>query len=280
MMKLFRKTLALSFLTLSLLGCNATQQVALETESRTIAVEQNAEPAGGPSTSAVAHLLPATSPAYVTMTVTEVDKFEPSASRNVKGAITSGSGFVVNNSGYVMTAAHVAVNKGNIVAARAANGRIYSGKVIAIDKANDMAIIKLGGYAGKTVSPASPGCVAKGNTVFSLGKPHAQGDTVRIGALESQHFGRPVTYGKFGYSDALVLRMSTRKGESGGPLFDGNGKLIGMVVSTLSDQAGNSVNLAHAVPSNSLAKFLCATAECSPAWASLAGRNSDDCGGA
>jgi S1-C subfamily serine protease len=273
-----KKPLTLILVCALLAGCNSGNQATLETESRTIAVEQNAEPAGGPATSAVAHLLPSTSTTYVTMTVTEVDKFEQDINKAAKRAVTSGSGFVVGDGGYIMTAAHVAVNKGNIVAARAANGRIYSGKVIAIDKANDMAIIKLGGYAGKTVSPASPGCVAKGNTVFSLGKPHSQGDTVRIGALESQHFGRPVTYGKFGYSDALVLRMSTRKGESGGPLFDGNGKLIGMVVSTLSDQAGNSVNLAHAVPSNSLAKFLCASAECSPSWATLAARSSDDCG--
>jgi S1-C subfamily serine protease len=273
-----KKPLTLILVCALLAGCNSANQATLETESRTIAVEQNAEPAGGPATSAVAHLLPSTSTTYVTMTVTEVDKFEQDINKAAKRAVTSGSGFVVGDGGYIMTAAHVAVNKGNIVAARAANGRIYSGKVIAIDKANDMAIIKLGGYAGKTVSPASPGCVAKGNTVFSLGKPHSQGDTVRIGALESQHFGRPVTYGKFGYSDALVLRMSTRKGESGGPLFDGNGKLIGMVVSTLSDQAGNSVNLAHAVPSNSLAKFLCASAECSQSWATLAARNSDDCG--
>jgi S1-C subfamily serine protease len=279
-MNLMLKVFTSSLLSLALVGCAGGDKAVLETESRTIAVQQNAEPAGGPSTSAVAHLLPATSPAYVTMTVTEVDKFEPSASRNVKGAITSGSGFVVGNGGYVMTAAHVAVNKDNLVAARGANGRIYSGKVIAIDKANDMAIVKLTGYPGKSVSPASPGCVSKGNTVFSLGKPHAQGDTVRIGALESQHFGRPVRYGKFGYSDALVLRMSTQKGESGGPLFDGNGKLIGMVVSTLSDQAGNSVNLAHAVPSNSLAKFLCETTGCSPAWENLKVRASDECGGA
>jgi S1-C subfamily serine protease len=279
-MTLTFKAMTISFCALALAGCAGTEKATLETESRTIAVQQNAEPAGGPSTSAVAHLLPSTSPAYVTMTVTEVDKFEPNSARNVKGAITSGSGFVVNTGGYVMTAAHVAVNKGNLVAARGANGRIYSGKVVAIDKANDMALVKLVGYPGKPVSPSSPGCVAKGNTVFSLGKPHAQGDTVRIGALESQHFGRPVTYGKFGYSDALVLRMSTQKGESGGPLFDGNGKLIGMVVSTLSDQAGNSVNLAHAVPSNSLAKFLCATAECAPNWASLAARPSDVCNGA
>ena len=62
---------------------------------------------------------------------------------------------------------------------------------------------------------------------------------------------------KFGYPDAMVLRLSTQKGESGGPLFDQRGDLVGMVVSTLYDNAGQPLNLAHAVPSRTLAGFLC-----------------------
>jgi S1-C subfamily serine protease len=77
-----------------------------------------------------------------------------------------------------------------------------------------------------------------------------------------------------------VLRMGTQKGESGGPVFNGNGQLIGMVVSTLSDAAGQSINLAHAIPSTSLANFLCSTAECSANWAVLASQNVDSCSGA
>ena len=274
-MKKFRAILSL-FTALGLAACSASQSVDLE--SRDISVEQNAEPAGAGSAASVAHLLPASGPTYVTLTVSEADpNTAPSKPDNRQAAITSGSGFVVDGAGYVMTAAHVAVHKGNSISARAANGRIYSGKVIGILPGNDMAIIKLRGYAGKAVAPSAPGCSNKGDLVYTLGKPHAQGDTARVGALQSLHFGRAVAYGKFGYPDAMVLHMGTQKGESGGPVFDGNGRLIGMVVSTLSDGTGRSINLAHAIPATTLASYLCSQTSCGPAWSALATQSTDSC---
>jgi S1-C subfamily serine protease len=275
------KTLSLVMMTMLLAGCAADGSSGLDIESRSIAVEQNAVPTSGAgAVGSVAHLLPATSPTFVTLTVSRRD---PSGADNRSNggsqAVTSGSGYLVDGSGYVMTAAHVGLAKGNIVSATASNGRVYSGTVVALKPDNDMAVIRLKGFSGRAVSPAAPGCVAKGDLVYTLGKPHAQGDLARVGAFEAKHFGRAVSYGKFGYPDALVLRMSTQKGESGGPLFDGNGKLIGMVVSTLSDSSGRSINLAHAIPATALAKFLCSSTSCSGEWAALANRTVDDCGG-
>ena len=261
-----------------LAGCTTDGPPGLDLESRPITVEQNAVPTSGAGAAvSVAHLLPATGPTYVTLTVSR--SIDDSNSTKTNQAVTSGSGYVVDATGYVMSAAHVGLTKGNSVSARAANGRVYSGSVIAILPANDISIIKLKGFSGKAAVPAAPGCVSRGDLVYTLGKPHAQGDLARVGALESRHFGRAVAYGKFGYPDALVLRMSTQKGESGGPLFDGNGKLVGMVVSTLSDAAGNPINLAHAIPSTALANFYCANATCGPAWAALANKSVDDCSG-
>jgi S1-C subfamily serine protease len=265
-----------------LAACTTDGGPGLELESRSIAVEQNAVPTSGAgATASVSHLLPATGPTYVTLTVSRKDPSNTENRGQTGGqAVTSGSGYVVDGAGYVMTAAHVGLAKGNTVSARASNGRTYSGTVIAILPANDISLIKLRGFSGKAVSPSAPGCVAKGDLVYTLGKPHSQGDLARVGAFESKHFGRAVAYGKFGYPDALVLRMSTQKGESGGPLFDGTGKLVGMVVSTLSDASGNSINMAHAIPSTALANFYCANASCSGGWAALANKSVDDCGGA
>jgi S1-C subfamily serine protease len=263
-----------------LAACSSGDSVDLE--SRAISVNQNAEPAGADgqvAAASVAHLLPTTGPTYVTLTVSEAENNQTvSKADYAKSAITSGSGFLVSNDGYVMTAAHVAVAKGNTISARAANGRIYSGTVVGILPTNDMAVIKLRGFNGRSVAPASPGCLAKGDLVYTLGKPHGAGDTARVGALESKHFGRPVAYGKFGYPDALVLHMGTQKGESGGPVFNGKGQLIGMVVSTLSDTNGQSINLAHAIPATSLANFLCTQTSCAGAWSGLAVKSTDSCG--
>jgi S1-C subfamily serine protease len=265
----------------ALLAACSSGTTPVELESRSIAVTENAVPTSGAATAgtSVSHLLPAIGPTYVTLNVTAVDRFADQKNR-VKQPVTSGSGYVVDGGGYVMTAAHVAVDVGNAISARAANGKVYSGQVVAINKAYDMAIVRLRGYSGPAVRPATPGCVVKGDLVFTLGKPHDEADTARIGALESRHFGRAVAYGKFGYPDAMVLRMGTQKGESGGPVFNGNGQFIGMVVSTLSDAAGQSINLAHAIPSTSLAAFLCANTQCSAAWAALARQSVDSCSGA
>ena len=261
---------------LTLAACGAAQDVALE--SRNIQVQENAVPtAAGAGTQGIAGLVQAAGPAYVTMTVSQVDS-QGSGSNAPGKELTSGSGFVVDSSGYVMTAGHVAVKKGYAVAARAANGRLYKGQVVDVLPGNDMALIKLRGYTGKSVSPAPNSCVPRGAMVFSLGKPHAQGDTARVGNLDSMHFGRPVAYGKFGYPDAMVLRMSTQKGESGGPVFNGSGELVGMVVSTLTDNSGRLLNLAHAVPAADLAKFLCAQIACSGNWAALSRASTQECG--
>ncbi|MFO1034853.1 MAG: serine protease [Hyphomicrobiales bacterium] len=274
-----KTAIALLLCALALAACASSEKIDLE--SRNISVDPNAEPVAGAATDTaeVQHLLPVAGPAYVTLNVSAEDSFR-TGNRADLTAITSGSGYLVDGSGIVMTAAHVAVKRGNQIAARAANGRIYTGSVIAIEPSNDMAIIKLRGYNGVAAQPAAPGCVAKNGLVFTLGRPHDQGDTARVGRLDSYHFGRAVAYGKFGYPDALVLRMGTQRGESGGPLFDDKGRLIGMVVSTLTDANGNLINQAHAIPATALARFLCSQTQCSPGWAALSNIASDTCNGA
>ena len=270
-------SLALAGLLLS--ACVADQ--AVDIESRPIAVNQNAEPAGAQSAASVASSLAGTSPTYVTLTVATQNGGIYAASSGKEGTtpITSGSGFVVSSDGYVITAAHVAVAKGNEISARAANGRVYTGVVAAIFPSNDIALVKLRTFSGRAVLPAAPACISAGSLVYTLGKPHGEGDTARIGNLQSMHFGRAVAYGPYGYPDAMVLHMGTQRGESGGPVFNAQGQLIGMVVSTLSDASGQSINMAHAIPSNTIGKFICVAggAACTPQWQALAAKPVDGC---
>jgi S1-C subfamily serine protease len=175
----------------------------------------------------------------------------------------------VERSGYVVTAAHVALAKGNSVSARAANGRIYSGTVVDVLPTNDIALIRLRGYSGIAVKPARNACLATGEFVYSLGRPHDQGNTVRVGSVQSASFGRPVAYGKFGYPDAMVLEMGTEKGESGGPLFNQSGEFVGMVVSSVRDGSNRSLNMAHAIPAPAIARVICRNVECSAEWRKL-----------
>jgi serine protease Do len=258
-----------------LAGCATSPTVDLE--ARTIAVQAGDPMEPAAAVAAIGKIVPVVGPTYVTLNVSEKGNTAAGQSERQTKAISSGSGYVVDAGGLIMTAAHVAVKKGNAVSARAANGRVYSGEVIAMTPSNDMAIIKLRAFSGHAAVPALPGCLGPKDPVFTLGRPHAQGDTARTGTLESRHFGRAVAYGKFGYPDALVLRMNTQKGESGGPLFNSSGKLVGMVVSTLTDANGNLINLAHAIPATTLAKFLCSQTTCNSTWAQVAKYEVDGC---
>ena len=263
-----RKQNCILIFLLLLAGCAGgnTHQALLE--PRTIDVDAAAEPAGGVISSHIQQLQARTGPSYVTLVVHEKQKRAGSKSANSPEALTSGSGFVVSN-GIIMTAGHVAVRRGNTVDARASDGRIYSGQVIAVKPENDMALIKLRGFKAAAVTPSANHCMRRGAPVFSLGKPHARNDTARIGSVNSMSFGRAVKYSSFGYPDAIELRLATKKGESGGPLFDDKGQLTGMLVSTLSDANGRPLNLAHAISTPALAKFLCSNTSCTANWKQL-----------
>jgi S1-C subfamily serine protease len=246
-------------------------------DPRVINVEASAAPAGAMLTNSMNALVQQTGPSYVTLIVHEAQRRGVAATDTLPNAVTSGSGFVIDNDGHVVTAGHVAVSEGFTVDARGANGRLYRGRVVAVSQSPDLALIRLSGFSGVPVTPAASPCMRLGEPVFSLGKPHAMGDTARLGQVESMSFGRPVTYAEFGYPDAVVLRMSTRKGESGGPLFNARGELTGMLVSTLSDGQGRPLNLAHAIPSSMVAEFICATGSCPANWRALMRINTSQC---
>ena len=267
----FSKLAATCLAAALLAGCSAGSDV----ESRDFLIQQNSSlaPVQSMAEQRIAKLVHQTSAAYVTLVVSDSEKPGQSASGRAADRrgkpTTSGSGFVVERSGYVVTAAHVALEKGNAVSARAANGRVYSGTVLDVLPKNDIALIRLRGYSGVAVTPARNACLAGGEFVFSLGHPHDQGNTVRVGSVQAASFGRPVSYGKFGYPDAMVLEMGTEKGESGGPLFNQSGEFVGMVVSSVRDGSNRSLNMAHAIPAPAIARVICRNIDCSAEWQRL-----------
>jgi S1-C subfamily serine protease len=225
-------------------------------------------------------LLIRTSSSYVTLVVHDKSMENISRVENLlTDAVTSGSGFVVDASeGYILTAGHVAVAPGWRVQARGPDGQTILGEVVNVFPSNDIALIKLERSSGlSAVVPAASACMSPGDGVFSLGKPRELGDIARLGEVNSMSFGRPVSYNGFGYPDAMVLSLQTRKGESGGPVFNTRGELAGMLVSTLSDSNGTHLDLAHAVPTPNLARFLCDNMECSAQWRSLTGSDTHNC---
>ena len=259
---------------ISLAAC-ATDQPGLDTTVRDIRIATDTAPRDSILPAHISGLLANVTPSFVTMVVSK--PYSPMGrTEGLPKGVSSGSGFLVDRQGHVITAAHVAAGPRYSVRARASNGRIYNGRVVTTKPDNDLGLIRISSLNMPPVTPAASPCLKKGEAVFSLGKPHAQGDTARVGSVKSMHFGRVVRYGKYGYPDAMVLRMATRRGESGGPVFNSRGELVGMVVSTLS-AGGRPLKLAHAIPLPPIARFYCANATCGPRWRKLAAMTTKSC---
>jgi len=233
----------------------------------------------GPLSQNIQSLLNATNTSYITLGV-----FDRSTRDSQEGSVpdeiaTSGSGFIIDEAnGLALTAAHVAVTQGWTIKARGPDGRLYQGRVLKTAPKKDTALIKFSSTRGLTrVHPARSACLKPGDPVFSLGKPSKKGDTARLGTVASMSFGHAVDYRGYGYPDALVVRLRTEKGESGGPLFNEEGHLVGMIVSTVTDNTGRSLGLAHALPLPLLASTICSAGNCPPAWRIHLGTSTKNC---
>jgi S1-C subfamily serine protease len=273
MERMLRRLLVLAALSFGLMSCLSNEA---ELGDRVINVDAGATPVAATLTTAMEGLVAEANPSYVTLIISD-SKSKIRADSKKPVPVTAGSGFIVDSQGYVLTAGHVAMQKGYTVSARGPDGRIYSGRVVDVRPGYDMALIKLSGFEGAAVRPSQSACLKAGDPIFSLGKPHSQGDTARFGQVEAMSFGRAVAYQGFGYPDAMVLKMDTKKGESGGPVFNEKGELVGMVVSTLSDGNGRPLNLAHAVPLPALAQFMCSEMSCTPQWTRLVSQDTHSC---
>jgi S1-C subfamily serine protease len=135
-----------------------------------------------------------------------------------------GSGFVISRDGYLLTDEHV-VGSVRSVRVKFVTGREVDGEVVRVDRRRDVALIKLENDVYPYLPLGESSRVRPGSDVFAIGTPLAES------------FGQTVTKGVvsgFGEEDGLrILRsdVSVHRGNSGGPLLDGSGVVVGLSVS-------------------------------------------------
>lgn len=162
-------------------------------------------------------------------------KLYPTASDNFTSTIpgpSSGTGFAVASNGIIATNQHV-VNGANTIKVRGINGdftKLYNAKIITEDKNNDLAIIKIDDN-GFTTLGTIPYLISGrssdvGTSVFVMGYPlrASMGDEIKLtnGIISSKS-------GFQGDVTSYQISAPVQPGNSGGPLFDGSGNLIGIV---------------------------------------------------
>ncbi len=164
-----------------------------------------------------------------------------------------GSGFAITNDGYIITNYHVLVDR--IKGARVDNitvidsdGTEMEGTLVRVNKFRDVALLKVDKEFSKTFYCSDTKSFRQMDDVYTIGAPKSisLGQSISTGLISNER--------KINNNNLIQLNMSINSGNSGGPIFDDNGKLHGVVVSKLVGK--NTEGLSFAVPSYKLAEYL------------------------
>ena len=168
---------------------------------------------------------------------------------------TSGSGFVSDNQGHIITNSHV-VGGAVEMDVTFSDGNKYTANVIADDIYNDIAVLQIAQNASKPLQPLVLGNsseVGVGDTVIAIGNPFGLSDTMTTDIVSG--IDRSVPYGGYLIPDAIQTDAAINPGNSGGPLLDTRGEMIGMNTAILSGTNAFS-GIGFAILSNTITKIV------------------------
>jgi serine protease Do len=172
----------------------------------------------------------------------EKDKDDESEPRR-----SSGSGFLIDPNGLIVTNAHV-VEEANWLQVRLADGRRFNGKVIGQDARVDLALVRVEGASNLPVLPlGDSNRLRVGEFVMALGHPFGLEQSVSFGIVSRK--GAPLTVAAPGF-DFIQTDAAINPGNSGGPLVNMAGQVVGV-----NSMAARNGSIGFAIPSN-LVKLL------------------------
>ncbi len=216
-----------------------------------------------PGASSVSELVRRASPAVVLVRVT-----------GGEGGGVFGSGFLIDRTGHILTNAHV-VDGGKETAVTFADGTEAKVKVLGIDKSSDLAVLEVADPP-EDVRPAplgdSAGLVV-GQGVVAIGNPYGLERTATTGIVSALKRTIDSPNG-FAIQNAIQTDAAINQGNSGGPLYDLAGRVIGMNTQ-IASQTGGNVGIGFAVPIDTIepiAESIIAGGQPRHAWIGISGR--------
>ena len=193
-----------------------------------------------------------------------------------------GSGFVYDADGHIVTNQHV-VDGAQSVSVQFWNGKSYTAHVVGTDASTDLAVLKVNAPSSQ-LSPLTLGDsskVAVGDPVVAIGSPFGLQETVTSGIVSALH--REMTSpNNFAIDDSIQTDAAINHGNSGGPLLNAQGKVIG-VTSQIESDSGGSDGVGFAVPSNtirSIAEQLISSGKAEHAFLGVELKDASSTGGA
>jgi serine protease Do len=159
-----------------------------------------------------------------------------------------GSGFIVSPDGLILTNAHV-VKEASVVTVRLTDKREFKAQVVGADPQTDVAVLKIDGTGLPTVKLGSSDDVRVGEWVIAIGSPFGFENSVSAGIVSAK--GRALPDGT--YVPFIQTDVAVNPGNSGGPLFNLKGEVIG-INSQIYSRTGGYQGLSFAIPSDLAAK--------------------------
>jgi putative serine protease PepD len=165
-----------------------------------------------------------------------------------------GAGFIVSNDGYLITNDHVVDGLTGTATITFSNSTTASATLVGSDPQTDIAVLKVAKTGLPAVTFGDSDAVAIGDPVLAIGAPLDLPETVTYGIVSALH--RPLEISEGGgptrYYAAIQTDAAVNHGNSGGPLFDAGGRVIGVdaVIKSVGsgDQDGGNIGLAFAIP--------------------------------
>jgi len=240
-----------------LLGCGGDDESGSTTSGSTSTVERTrvevVEGLGGKNGFNPSAIYERLSPGVVTIT----SLFGDQSLREIlsgEGEAGQGSGFVLNGDGYIVTNAHVITNgtgtkldKAREVYVQFSDGNQVEGKITGYDPNADVGLVKIDPQGLELVPlPFAPtGDVQVGEPVAAIGSPFGEQGSLSIGVVSAKD--RTIeALTDFSISDAIQTDAAINRGNSGGPLLDARGRVIG-INSQIRSSGGGSVGVGFAV---------------------------------
>jgi putative serine protease PepD len=209
----------------------------------------NSEPAASTSALTVGQIYRRAYKGVVEITVTSSSAASPFGGSQAQKA--QGSGFVYDSKGNIVTNEHV-VDGAQTVSVRFWNGSVYKAKVVGSDASTDLGVIKVDAPQS-ILHPVAVGDSSKvlvGDGVVAIGSPFGLEETVTSGIVSALHRQMQAP-NSFTINDSIQTDAAINHGNSGGPLLNSQGEVIGVNAQIRSD-SGGSDGVGFAIPSNTV----------------------------
>ena len=231
----------------------------------------NSEPLNGPLDSSTFRSIASQASPSVVSIVTEVERRGPRMSEffgledpgggEPQIAQGAGSGFIIDASGYILTNNHVVAGATRIDVLLAGSREFERGleaTIVGRDELTDIALLKLVNPPSRTLVAAKFGdsaAIAPGDWVMAIGNPFRLSHTVTVGVVSA--VGRlQQTAVAQRFEEMIQTDAAINRGNSGGPLLNLRGEVIGVNTMIVSDDAGGNLGVGFAVPINTISEIL------------------------